>query len=92
MLEQGLVAEVGRLLAMGYGPELKSMQAVGYKQLAAHLLGACPLASAVSDMERATRHYARRQLTWFRGDSEFRWVQADDWQGILEWLNRTATS
>jgi len=92
MLEQGLVAEVGRLLAMGYGPELKSMQAVGYKQLAAHLLGACPLASAVTDMERATRHYARRQLTWFRGDSEFRWVQADDWQGILEWLNRTATS
>ncbi len=92
MLEQGLVAEVRRLLAMGYGPELKSMQAVGYKQLAAHLLGACPLASAVSDMERATRHYARRQLTWFRGDSEFRWVQADDWQGILEWLNRTATS
>jgi len=92
MLEQGLVAEVRRLLAMGYGPELKSMQAVGYKQLAAHLLGACPLASAVTDMERATRHYARRQLTWFRGDSEFRWVQADDRQGILEWLNRTATS
>lgn len=92
MLEQGLVAEVRRLLAMGYGPELKSMQAVGYKQLAAHLLGACPLASAVSDMERATRHYARRQLTWFRGDPEFRWVQADDRQGILEWLNRTATS
>jgi len=92
MLEQGLVAEVRRLLAMGYGPELKSMQAVGYKQLAAHLLGACPLASAVTDMERATRHYARRQLTWFRGDPEFRWVQADDRQGILEWLNRTATS
>lgn len=92
MLDQGLVAEVRRLLAMGYGPELKSMQAVGYKQLAAHLLGACPLASAVSDMERATRHYARRQLTWFRGDPEFRWVQADDRQGILEWLNRTATS
>ena len=92
MLEQGLVAEVRRLLAMGYGPELKSMQAVGYKQLAAHLLGACPLASAVSDMERATRHYARRQLTWFRGDPEFHWVQADDRQGILEWLNRTATS
>jgi len=92
MLEQGLVAEVRRLLAMGYGPELKSMHAVGYKQLAAHLLGACPLASAVSDMERATRHYARRQLTWFRGDPEFRWVQADDRQGILEWLNRTATS
>ncbi len=92
MLEQGLLAEVRRLLAMGYGPELKSMQAVGYKQLAAHLLGACPLASAVTDMERATRHYAKRQLTWFRGDPEFRWMQADDRQGILEWLNRTATS
>lgn len=92
MLEQGLVEEVRGLLAMGYGPELKSMQAVGYKQMVSHLLGACPLASAVSAMERATRHYAKRQLTWFKSDPEFRWFPAEDRQGILEWIRSQSTS
>ncbi len=90
MVTQGLVEEVRNLLAMGYGPELKSMQAVGYKQIAAHLLGAGTLPAAVSDMERATRHYAKRQLTWFRGDPEFHWFQADDQDGILEWIRTSA--
>ena len=70
-------------------PELKPMQAVGYKQMAAHLLGACPLASAISEMERATRQYAKRQLTWFKGDPEFRWFQAEDREGIWEWIQRS---
>lgn len=90
MVAQGLVEEVRKLLAMGYGPELKSMQAVGYKQIATHLLGAGTLHAAVSDTERATRHYAKRQLTWFRGDPEFHWFQADDKDGILKWIRTSA--
>ena len=89
MVDQGLVEEVRSLLAMGYGPELKSMQAVGYKQMAAHLLGDCPLSAAISAMERATRQYAKRQLTWFKGDPEFRWFPANDKDGILEWIQKS---
>jgi tRNA dimethylallyltransferase len=89
MLDQGLLEEVRGLLEKGYAPELKPMQAVGYKQMAAHLRGACPLASAISEMERATRQYAKRQLTWFKGDPEFRWFRAEDRAGILEWIERS---
>jgi tRNA dimethylallyltransferase len=86
MLDQGLLEEVGQLLEKGYGPELKPMQSLGYKQMAAHLRGACSLDSAVSEMRRATRRYAKRQLTWFRGDPEFRWFHAENRKEILEWI------
>jgi tRNA dimethylallyltransferase len=89
MLDQGLLEEVRGLLERGYGPELKSMQSVGYKQMAAHLLGSCPLDSAISQMQQATRRYAKRQLTWFKGDPEFRWFQADDREGIWEWIQKS---
>jgi tRNA dimethylallyltransferase len=86
MMDQGLREEVRRLLQMGYGPELKPMQSLGYKQMAATLLGTCSLDSAILDMQRATRHYAKRQLTWFRGDPEFRWFHAESRKEILEWV------
>jgi len=84
MMDQGLPEEVRRLLEMGYGPELKPMQSLGYKQMASYLLGACSLDSAISEMQRATRQYAKRQLTWFRGDPEFRWFDAESRKEILE--------
>ncbi len=84
MVDQGLLGEVRRLLEMGYGPELKPMQSLGYRQMAAHLQGLCSLESAVAEMQRATRQYARRQLTWFRGDPEFCWIHAEDRKAILE--------
>ena len=71
---------------MGYGPELKPMQSLGYKQMAAYLQGACSLDSAVFEMQRATRQYAKRQLTWFRGDPEFRWFDTESRKEILEWV------
>lgn len=88
MLDQGLLEEVRELLERGYGPELKSMQSVGYKQMAAHLLGGCPLDAAISRMQQATRRYAKRQLTWFKGDPEFRWFEADDRDGVWESIQR----
>ena len=86
MIDRGLLEEVRRLLERGYGPELKPMQSLGYKQMAAYLRGAHSWDFAVSEMQRATRQYAKRQLTWFRGDPEFRWFHAESRNEILEWI------
>jgi tRNA dimethylallyltransferase len=67
MLETGLVDETKRLLEAGYSPALKSMQALGYKHLVAHLQKGLPLDEAISLVQRDTRHYAKRQMTWNRG-------------------------
>lgn len=86
MIDEGLLEEVRRLMERGYGPELKPMQSLGYKQMAAYLRGELAWDSAVSEMQRATRQYAKRQLTWFRGDPEYHWIDAEDRQGIREWI------
>lgn len=78
MLAAGLVEEVAGLLARGYGPGLKAMQALGYRQVTAHLRGLHSLEEALRQMQRATRHYAKRQLTWFRADPDYHWVHAAD--------------
>ena len=86
MLESGLKGEVERLLAMGYAMELKSMQSLGYRQMAAHLAGAISIDEAACRIKRETRHYAKRQITWFRGDHEFRSFDADDVEGISRYV------
>ena len=86
MLESGLKDEVEGLLAMGYAAELKSMQSLGYRQMATHLAGAISIHEAASQIKRDTRHYAKRQITWFRGDSEFRSFDADDIEGIYSYI------
>lgn len=86
MMDSGFLAEVAQLLARGYGPELKSMQSLGYKHLTQHLLGELPLEAAVDLMKRDTRRYAKRQTTWFRGDAEFRWMDAEDGRAIMSWV------
>ena len=83
MLEAGFKDEVERLLAMGYAAQLKSMQSLGYRQMAAHLAGAISIDEAACQIKRETRRYAKRQITWFRGDHEFRSFDADDIEGIF---------
>ena len=73
MLEKGLLQEVERLMEMGYGPELKPMQSLGYKQMVQFLLKEIEWDEAVRQMKRDTRHYAKRQWTWFKADPEVRW-------------------
>ena len=75
MIEQGLTEEVERILEMGYTPTLKAMQSLGYKQIIACLHGEYDLAEAVRLIKRDTRRYARRQVTWFKGDHEIRWIE-----------------
>ncbi len=73
MFQEGLVEEVRNLLEMGYSPELKPFQALGYKQVLGYLRGEYDLETTISLTKRATKNYAKRQLTWFRRDSRIRW-------------------
>jgi tRNA dimethylallyltransferase len=69
MIEGGLEGEVRELRAAGYGPHLRSMQALGYKQVGAYIDGRASLDDAVADIVAATVAYARRQRTWFRKEA-----------------------
>lgn len=74
MLEQGLLAEVQRLLDMGYNPRLPAMSGIGYAQLADHLIHGTPLETAIVAAKYMTHDFIRRQYTWFRGhDSGILW-------------------
>ncbi len=81
MWEAGLLEEARRLLATGLAPDLRPLQAIGYRQAVAVLSGGLSLADAQQDLVRATRQYAKRQLTWFRREpaAEWMWVSGDDW-------------
>ena len=78
MIEQGLEAEVRGLLDAGYAADLKSMQSLGYRHMCEYLTGNMSLPDAVDLLKRDTRHFARRQLIWFRGDNRVQWVFMDD--------------
>lgn len=70
MMEAGLLEEVKGLLAKGYDRNLVSMQGLGYKEVAAALAGECTLDDAIYRIKRDTRHFAKRQMTWFRRERE----------------------
>ena len=78
MLEKGLVEEVRRLAQMGYTRDMVSMQGLGYKEILAYLDGECTLEEAVYVLKRDTRHFAKRQLTWFRRDERIHWLYLDE--------------
>ncbi len=73
MLAAGWADEVRRLRAAGYGPGLRSQQAIGYAELHSFLDGAVAEAEAVRLIKRNSRRYARRQLSWYRGDTRVEW-------------------
>jgi len=75
MIQRGLKEEVRRLLEMGYSPSLKTMQALGYKQMVEHLLEYCDLSEAIRRIKRDTRRYAKRQITWFTADTQIYWAE-----------------
>ena len=73
MIQRGFLEEVESLMGMGYGAELKPMRSLGYKQMVQFILKKVDWDEAVRQMKRDTRHYARRQWTWFKADQEVRW-------------------
>ena len=86
MLEQGLLEEVKRLAQMGYTRDMVSMQGLGYKELLDYLSGDSSYEEAVYRLKRDTRHFAKRQLTWFRREEDVTWVQMDDGRSRAEIL------
>ena len=84
MVETGLVEETETLLSKGYSPCLKPMKAIGYRHMVKYLKGDWSLSEAISNLQRDTRRYAKRQLTWFRADLEFSWVSPEDFNLILD--------
>ena len=76
MINAGLVEEVRTLLAMGYSPELPTLSAIGYGEISAYLQGRLSLEEAVTQIQRATRVFVRRQANWFKpSDPDIRWFQ-----------------
>lgn len=73
MVNDGLVEEVCALYAAGYAPELPALCSVGYRQIGEYVRGRYDLVSAIDRMGQATRNFAKRQLTWFRGDPAVQW-------------------
>jgi tRNA dimethylallyltransferase len=76
MFDEGLGEEVQQLLHRGYGPALKAMRTIGYREWSAHLRGACSAAEAIALIQQNSRRYAKRQGTWFRHDPEIIWVDS----------------
>ena len=74
MLELGLVEEIKDLLASGVPETATSMQAIGYKEFVSALDCRCTIEEATADVKQASRHYAKRQLTWFRRNSGIHWL------------------
>jgi tRNA dimethylallyltransferase len=89
MLQAGLLQEVKNLAEVGYTRELVSMQGLGYKEMLAYLDGEYTLEEAAEIMKRDTRHFAKRQLTWFKREKDVIWVDKDQFRSeelILEFL------
>ena len=74
MIEAGLVEAVKTLKSMGCSREMVSMQGLGYKEILAYLDGGCTLEEAVYIIKRETRHFAKRQLTWFKRERDVIWL------------------
>lgn len=84
MLEQGLVEEVKRLKDMGCTRNMVSMQGLGYKEILDYLQGTYTLKEALSILKRDTRHFAKRQITWFKRERDVRWLNLPDFDNDIE--------
>jgi tRNA dimethylallyltransferase len=78
MIEAGLIDEVRGLVKSGYKKGCTAMQGIGYKEILSYLKGECTWEETVFILKRDTRHYAKRQLTWFRKIPEVNWLDVDE--------------
>lgn len=88
MLEMGLVEEIQALLDSGIPAKATSMQAIGYKEFVAALRGQCTIEAAAEEVRKASRHYAKRQLTWFRRNQNIHWLTRQPGGGTDEIIRR----
>lgn len=88
MISEGLVEEVRAILKRGYSPDLKAMKAIGYSQIIDYLMGNCTLDKAIRTLKRDTRRYSKRQMTWFRADSEINWIKPSEINTFIPLINK----
>lgn len=86
MIDAGLIDEVKRLIKMGYSPELKPMQALGYKEANNYLDGMLSFDDMLKEIKKNTKRYAKRQMTWFRKETDIKWLDADDRKGMISMI------
>ncbi len=92
MIASGLVEEVRALFERGYDREAYAMKTFGYREVGNHLAGELPLDDATTQIQIGSRHYAKRQLTWFRNRSRLKWLdpeQGDPAGAIIDALHAT---
>ena len=88
MLEQGLLQEIRELLDRGIPEKCTAMQAIGYKEFLDALEGRCTIDEAADLVRQSSRHYAKRQLTWFRRNKDIHWLIRTPGDGAEEILQR----
>jgi tRNA dimethylallyltransferase len=92
MVEAGLVDETAKILGMGYSEKIKPLQSLGYRYFIQYIHNKMAIEEALRSMQRDTRHYARRQMTWFRGEADIAWFHPDETASLKEridsFLNR----
>ena len=88
MLQQGLLEEIQQLLASGIPEKCTAMQAIGYKEFVAALDGLCTIEEAAEEVKKSSRHYAKRQLTWFRRNKKFHWLTRNSGEDAEEIIRR----
>ena len=86
MLELGLLEEINALFRMGISEKATAMQAIGYKEFVDYLAGNCTLEEACAQVQQSSRHYAKRQLTWFRKNPQIHWLTRKPGQKTFEIL------
>ncbi len=84
MIRQGFLEEVEGLLAQGYGPELRPLNALGYRHLIKVVKGEWELGQALELLKRDTRRYAKRQFTWLSREPDLNWFFPEEFDTILE--------
>lgn len=80
MMEEGLLEEVEELKKRGFTRDMVSMQGLGYKEMLDYLEGKCSLCEAVEILKRDTRHFAKRQITWFKRERDVIWIDKASYQ------------
>jgi tRNA dimethylallyltransferase len=82
MMQQGFLEEVHGLLKSGYSADAPGMMILGYRQLTEHLKGYISLEAAVTEIKKQTRNLAKRQLTWFRRETDVEWIMINDHSSV----------
>lgn len=90
MTDNGLINEVKNILSLGYSENLNSLNTVGYKEIISYLKNEITLDKAIDLIKRNTRHYAKRQMTWFKKDKRIHWFDVkdfSDFDSIVDSIN-----